>query len=59
VTDDPATEALEAAIIRHTYASPSYSHAENILLRLRALSERHPHDEAIRILHAEVVPEGG
>jgi hypothetical protein len=59
LTDDPTTEAMEAAIIRATYANPSYSHAENILLRLRDLSTRHPHEEVVRILHAEVVGDPG
>ena len=36
-----AQEDAQAEIIRRTYASPSYSHAENVLVLLRQLEGEH------------------
>ena len=36
-----AQEDAQAEIIRRTYASPSYSHAENVLVLLRQLEDGH------------------
>lgn len=47
-------EELEAAIIKVAY-SGSYSHAENVLHRLRLLEGEVGHNAAVRQLHKEVV----
>lgn len=47
-------EEREAAIIARVYAAP-YAHAENILIRLRALEREMPHDEAVEVIYHEVI----
>jgi len=47
------SEEKQAAIIRRVY-NAGYSHAENILLRLRELEAEHGLDKAVDILHDEI-----
>jgi len=47
------SEEKQAAIIRRVYNS-TYSHAENILLRLRELEAEQGLDRAIDMLHEEM-----
>lgn len=48
------TEDKEAAIIRRVYRG-GYSHAENILHRLQHLKLRLSHDDAVDVIHREVM----
>ena len=48
------SEEMEAEIVRKIFVG-SYSHAENVLIRLRALEAVHGAQEAIAIIHEEVM----
>ena len=52
----PDLEQMEAEIAIKLVSS-EYSHAENILVRLNQLEKTLPYEEAVHILHGEVVTE--